>query len=211
MPDSRNPDHANPDHAAIDALTEGEAIAELERLAAAMGEAERLYFRDDAPTLTDAEYDALKRRNLAIEARFPDLVRPDSPSRRVGAAPSEQFSPVAHGVPMLSLDNAFNDEEVAEFAVRIRRFLRLDSAEEPMAFTVGAQDRRPLRQSIRYEHGRAGAGRHPRRRAGAARTSPPTSSPCRTTSFPSGWRGRVGRTRSRCAARSTSPTPTSSP
>ena len=151
MPDSRNPDHANLDHAAIDALTEGEAIAELERLAAAMGEAERLYFRDDAPTLPDAEYDALKRRNLAIEARFPDLVRPDSPSRRVGAAPSEQFSPVAHGVPMLSLDNAFNDEEVAEFAARIRRFLRIDPA-EAIAFTAEAKID-GLSANLRYEHG----------------------------------------------------------
>jgi len=145
------PDSPIPDHADIDALTEGEAIAELERLSAAMGEAERLYFREDAPTLTDAEYDALKRRNLAIEARFPDLVRPDSPSRRVGAAPSEQFSPVEHGVPMLSLDNAFNDEEVGEFAARIRRFLRIDPA-QAIAFTAEAKID-GLSANLRYEKG----------------------------------------------------------
>jgi hypothetical protein len=106
MPDSAAPHHAADIQAKdVDALTEGEATMELERLAQAMGEAERLYFREDAPTLSDAEYDALKRRNLAIESRFPDLLRPDSPSRRVGSAPSEQFAPVEHGVPMLSLDN----------------------------------------------------------------------------------------------------------
>jgi DNA ligase (NAD+) len=115
-----------PDSIDIDHLTEDQAAAELERLAEAMAEAERLYFRDDAPTLSDADYDALKRRNLAIEARFPALIRADSPSRRVGAPISEQFAPAAHGVPMLSLDNAFADEEVDEFAARIRRFLRID-------------------------------------------------------------------------------------
>ncbi len=140
-----------PESDEIDHLTEGDAAAELERLAAAMAEAERLYFREDAPTLTDAEYDALKRRNLAIEARFPDLVRPDSPSRRVGAAPSEQFSPVAHGVPMLSLDNAFTDEEVADFAARIRRFLRIDPA-EAIAFTAEPKID-GLSANLRYEKG----------------------------------------------------------
>ena len=135
----------------IDHLTEGEAAAELARLAEAMAEAERLYFREDAPTLTDAEYDALKRRNLAIEARFPDLVRPDSPSRRVGAPPSEQFSPVTHGVPMLSLDNAFDDEEVADFDARIRRFLRIDPA-EAIAFTAEPKID-GLSANLRYEKG----------------------------------------------------------
>ena len=132
-------------------MTEGEAAAELERLAGAMAEAERLYFRDDAPTLTDAEYDAMKRRNLALETRFPELVRPDSPNLRVGAAPAEQFSPVAHGVPMLSLDNAFSDEEVAEFDARIRRFLRIDPA-EAIAFTAEAKID-GLSANLRYEKG----------------------------------------------------------
>jgi DNA ligase (NAD+) len=135
----------------IEHLTEGDAAAELERLAAAMAEAERLYFREDAPTLSDADYDALKRRNLAIEARFPDLVRPDSPSKRVGAAPAEQFSPVAHGVPMLSLDNAFSDEEVAEFEARIRRFLRIDPG-EAIAFTAEPKID-GLSANLRYENG----------------------------------------------------------
>ena len=140
-----------PDADSIDHLTEGEAAAELERLAGAMEEAERLYFREDAPALTDAEYDALKRRNLAIEARFPELVRPDSPSKRVGAAPAEQFSPVEHGVPMLSLDNAFDDEEVADFAARIRRFLRIDPA-EAIAFTAEPKID-GLSANLRYEKG----------------------------------------------------------
>jgi DNA ligase (NAD+) len=115
-------------------LTEGEAAEELERLAQAMARAETQYFRLDAPELTDAEYDALKRRNLALERAFPHLVRADSPARRVGAAPSEQFAPAPHGAPMLSLDNAFADEEVDEFVGRIRRFLRLD--DQPLAFSA---------------------------------------------------------------------------
>lgn len=119
----------------VSGLSEAEASAELERLAAAMAEAEREYFQDDAPSLSDADYDALKRRNLAIEKAFPHLVRADSASTRVGAPVSAQFSPVEHGVPMLSLDNAFDPEEVEEFAARIRRFLRL-SAEDELAFTV---------------------------------------------------------------------------
>ena len=146
----------------IEGLSETEAAAELERLASAMAEAERLYFQDDAPTLSDADYDAMKRRNLAIEARFPHLARPDSASKRVGAPVSTQFAPVEHGVPMLSLDNAFSDEEVAEFDARIRRFLRL-APDDELAFCGGAQDRwavgqHPLRGR------RSGSGGHARRR-----------------------------------------------
>jgi DNA ligase (NAD+) len=140
-----------PDSPAIDHLTPAEAEAELARLAEAMGEADRLYYREDAPILSDAEYDALKRRNLAIEARFPDLVRADSPSRRVGAAPSEQFAPVAHGAPMLSLDNAFSDDEVEEFTTRVRRFLRIDPL-IPIAFCAEPKID-GLSANIRYEHG----------------------------------------------------------
>jgi DNA ligase (NAD+) len=140
-----------PDSPAIDQLTAQEAEAELERLAEAMAEADRLYYQHDAPTLSDAEYDAMKRRNLAIEARFPDLVRADSPSHRVGAAPSEQFAPVAHGVPMLSLDNAFSDEEVDEFATRVRRFLRIDPL-IPIAFCAEPKID-GLSANIRYERG----------------------------------------------------------
>jgi len=136
---------------ALDDLTEIEAAAELERLAEAMAELERLYYVEEAPALTDAEYDALKQRNLAIEARFPHLVRADSPSLRVGAPPSAQFSPVVHGAPMLSLDNAFTDAEVEDFVGRIQRFLRLDPA-DPIAFTVEPKID-GLSANLRYERG----------------------------------------------------------
>lgn len=106
-------------------MTEAEAAAELERLAAEIARHDALYHRDDAPEITDAEYDALVQRNRAIEAQFPDLIRADSPSHRVGAATVEGFSKSRHGVPMLSLDNVFDAEEFAEFAARIRRFLGL--------------------------------------------------------------------------------------
>jgi DNA ligase (NAD+) len=135
----------------IESLSEAEAAAELERLAEAMARADALYFQNDAPEITDAEYDALKRRNLAIEAGFPHLVRADSPSLRVGAAPAATFTPVAHRVPMLSLGNAFDDEEVAEFAARIRRFLRLP-AEEPLLFTAEPKID-GLSANLRYERG----------------------------------------------------------
>src|SRR5262245_40155738 len=91
-------------------LTEPQAKAELQRLAAEIARHDQRYYQQDAPTVSDAEYDALRVRNAAIEARFPDLVRPDSPSRRVGARPARGFAKVRHSVPMLSLDNAFTDE-----------------------------------------------------------------------------------------------------
>jgi DNA ligase (NAD+) len=135
----------------IEKLTEAEAAAELERLAEDMARADELYYNQDAPELTDAQYDELKRLNAAIEARFPHLVRPDSASRRVGIAPSTQFAPVPHRVPMLSLGNAFAAEDVEEFAGRIRRFLRLDPA-EPLVFTAEAKID-GLSANIRYEKG----------------------------------------------------------
>ena len=119
----------------VDQLSESEAAAELERLAAEIAAHDVRYYRQVAPSVSDAEYDVLKRRNSEIEARFPELIRPDSPSLRVGARPSEAFAEVTHGVPMLSLDNAFSPEEVEEFVARIRRFLGLGAA-EPIAFTV---------------------------------------------------------------------------
>src|ERR671929_2414113 len=113
---------------AVEALTETEAAHELTRLADELAQHDIRYYQDDAPSISDAEYDALKRRNAAIEARFPHLVRDNSPSLRVGAARSEQFAPVTHGAPMLSLDNAFSDEDAAEFDARVKRFLKLDEA-----------------------------------------------------------------------------------
>ncbi|QXM25564.1 NAD-dependent DNA ligase LigA [Elioraea tepida] len=109
-----------------EALTETEAAEELAALAAEIARHDRLYFQRDRPEISDAEYDALKRRNDAIEARFPHLVRPDSPSRRVGAAPVRGFAKARHRQPMLSLDNAFDREDFAAFVSRIRNFLGLD-------------------------------------------------------------------------------------
>jgi DNA ligase (NAD+) len=132
-------------------LTPTEAEAELARLAEEIAGHDLRYHQQDAPTISDGEYDALKRRNLEIEARFPELVREDSPSLRVGAARAAQFQAVTHGVPMLSLDNAFADEEAVEFDARIRRFLRLPAGE-----TVGytAEPKIDgLSCSIRYEKG----------------------------------------------------------
>ena len=131
-------------------LTTPEAEAELARLAAQIGEHDRLYYQVEAPLISDAAYDALKRRNAEIEAAFPDLIRPDSPSKRVGAAPASTFRPVAHGVPMLSLDNAFSDEEVGEFVERVRRFLNLGG--QDVGFTAEPKID-GLSINLRYENG----------------------------------------------------------
>jgi DNA ligase (NAD+) len=101
------------------------AARELERLAALLAAAERAYHDRDDPEISDADYDRLKRRNAAIEARFPDLIRADSPSRRVGAPPSETFAKVRHRVPMLSLENAFTEGDVREFHAAMLRYLGL--------------------------------------------------------------------------------------
>jgi DNA ligase (NAD+) len=137
-------------------LTEVQAKAELKRLAAEIGAHDRRYYQEDAPTVSDAAYDALRRRNEEIEARFPELVRADSPSRRVGAQPSQKFAKVRHAVPMLSLGNAFSDSEVAEFVERIRRFLRL-SADEKIVFTAEPKID-GLSCTLRYENGRLARG-----------------------------------------------------
>ena len=134
----------------VEDLTREEAEAELARLAEEIARHDVAYYRDETPEIPDADYDLLKRRNEAIEAHFPDLVRPDSPSKRVGAAPSTQFAPVRHGVPMLSLDNAMSDEEVADFVGRIRRFLKLD--ETDIAFTAEPKID-GLSANLRYEKG----------------------------------------------------------
>ncbi|MGO4564130.1 NAD-dependent DNA ligase LigA [Rhizobium sp. 2YAF20] len=136
---------------AVDTLTEGTAAAELERLAKEIAHHDALYHGKDAPEVSDAEYDALKRRNDAIEARFPDLVRADSPSRRVGAAPSVTFSAVTHARPMLSLDNTFSQEDVQDFVAGVYRFLgRLP--DQSIAFTAEPKID-GLSMSIRYENG----------------------------------------------------------
>ena len=132
-------------------LTEAQAKAELKRLAAEISAHDKRYYQQDAPTVTDAEYDALRQRNAAIEARFPDLVRADSPSQRVGAAPTGKFEKVRHAVPMLSLDNAFTDDDVIDFVARIRRFLKLGD-DEKIAFSAEPKID-GLSMSLRYEHG----------------------------------------------------------
>ena len=135
---------------AVETLSEDQAAAELSRLAAEMRRADFLY-NEAAPELSDAEYDALKARNLAIETRFPALIRADSPSLKVGSPASSQFSEVRHGVPMLSLDNAFDEGDVADFVARIQRFLKLPHA-DPVAF-VAEPKIDGLSANIRYEKG----------------------------------------------------------
>ncbi|MET3593723.1 MULTISPECIES: NAD-dependent DNA ligase LigA [Mesorhizobium] len=135
----------------IESLSESEAAEELKRLAAEIAEHDRRYHTEDAPTISDAEYDALARRNLAIEERFPDLVREDSPSRRVGAAPAEGFAKVRHAVPMLSLAKAYTDQDVADFIERGRRFFDRDK-DLDIAFTAEPKID-GLSASLRYVNG----------------------------------------------------------
>jgi DNA ligase (NAD+) len=136
---------------AIDKLTEAQAKAELKRLADEIAGHDKRYYQDDAPSVPDAEYDALRRRYDAIEARFPDLRTADSLSLKVGAAPSGRFAKVRHAVPMLSLDNAFSEQDVVDFVDRIRRFLRLPE-DETIAFTAEPKID-GLSMSLRYEDG----------------------------------------------------------
>ena len=133
-------------------LTVEEAAAELERLARVVAEHDRLYYAKDAPKVSDADYDALKQRNAVIEARFPELIRADSPSKRVGAVPSSGFAKVRHKVPMLSLDNAFGEEDLRDFVDRVRRFLRIPEDE---AIELTAEPKIDgLSATLRYENGR---------------------------------------------------------
>jgi DNA ligase (NAD+) len=132
-------------------LTQAQAKAELKRLADEIAAHDKRYYQQDAPTVTDAEYDALRQRNAAIETRFPELIRADSPSRRVGAAPAGKFKKVRHAVPMLSLDNAFAEQDVIDFVARIRRFLKLDE-DDKLAFNAEPKID-GLSMSLRYEDG----------------------------------------------------------
>ncbi len=131
--------------------TESAAAERLAFLAAEIARHNALYHGDDAPEISDADYDALMRENTALEAEYPQLVRADSPSKLVGATPSGHLAKVAHAQPMLSLDNAFADEDVTEFVERVRRYLKLDEA-EPVALTAEPKID-GLSCSLRYEHG----------------------------------------------------------
>ncbi len=133
-------------------LTEDEARAELARLADLLSRANRLYHGEDAPEISDAEYDALKRRNVEIEEKFPYLKRSDSPSDQVGARPADGFSKVTHAQRMMSLGNAFDDEDVADFDRSIRKYLGL-SADAPLAYTAEPKID-GLSLSLRYEQGK---------------------------------------------------------
>jgi len=134
-----------------ESLIDTEAAKRLAWLAAEIARHDKLYHDQDAPEISDADYDALVRENRQLEARFPQLVRPDSPSKRLGAAPTSALAKVPHARPMLSLDNAFSDGEVAEFIGRVRRFLALD-ADEPVAVTAEPKID-GLSCSLRYERG----------------------------------------------------------
>jgi DNA ligase (NAD+) len=136
----------------VEDLTRAQAAAELERLAQEIAQHDKLYYQKSAPAISDADYDGLRQRNEEIEKRFPDLVRADSPSQRVGARPETGFAEVRHAVPMLSLNNAFTREDVADFVMRIRRFLSLKD-EERIELTAEPKID-GLSASLRYENGK---------------------------------------------------------
>ncbi len=136
---------------AVEEMTERQAGREYARLEAEIKGHDERYYQKDAPTVSDADYDALRRRYEAIEQRFPDLRTLDSLSRKVGAAPSRGFAKVRHAVPMLSLQNAFSEEDVGDFVGRIRRFLNLPE-DEALAFTAEPKID-GLSMSLRYENG----------------------------------------------------------
>jgi DNA ligase (NAD+) len=135
----------------VDGLTERQAKAKHARLEAEIAEHDRRYYQEDAPTVSDAEYDRLRQRYGAIEARFPQLRTLQSLTERVGAAPSARFAKVRHAVPMLSLDNAFAEQDVLDFVSRICRFLRLPDGDE---ISFSAEPKIDgLSMSLRYENG----------------------------------------------------------
>jgi DNA ligase (NAD+) len=135
----------------VGSLTKAQAKVELKRLALEIERHDKLYYQEDAPKISDAEYDALRKRFNAIEARFPEFVTSDSPSQKIGVQPSGRFAKVRHAVPMLSLDNAFAEQDVLDFAARIRRFLKLGEDDE-IAFSAEPKID-GLSMSLRYEGG----------------------------------------------------------
>jgi DNA ligase (NAD+) len=135
----------------VTTLTKAKAKVELKRLALELEGHDKRYYQDDAPEVTDAEYDALRRRFNAIEARFPEFVTSESPSQKIGAQPSGRFAKVRHAVPMLSLDNAFAEQDVFDFAARIRRFLKLGD-DDSIGFSAEPKID-GLSMSLRYEGG----------------------------------------------------------
>jgi DNA ligase (NAD+) len=142
----------------IETLTEEEAAAELERLATEIARHDRFYHQQDAPEISDADYDALRRRNSEIEAKFPELIRADSPSRKVGAAPAGGFAKVTHSIPMLSLENAFDEQDVRDFFAGIRNFFRRPEDVARVAkdaIEIMAEPKIDgLSAALRYEQGR---------------------------------------------------------
>ncbi len=141
-----------PAPAPVETMSLAEAKLELARLATEIARHDALYHRDSAPEISDAEYDELVARNAAIEARFPKHIRKDSPSKRIGAKPAAGFEKARHAVPMLSLGNAFSDDDVTDFVARVRRFLGLGD-EEPLDFTAEPKID-GLSVSLTYEKGR---------------------------------------------------------
>src|SRR4030081_1579867 len=139
---------ASPD---VESLTKAQAKVELKRLALEIESHDKHYYQEDAPKISDAAYDALRQRVNAIEARFPELVTSESPTQKIGAAPSGRFGKVQHAVPMLSLGNAFSDQDVADFVDRVRRFPKLGPDDIPAIVAEPKID--GLSLSLRYEHG----------------------------------------------------------
>ncbi len=139
------------DKTPVELLTAKQAAAEHARLSQEIAEHDRRYYQQDQPSITDAAYDALRARYNALEARFPDLRTLESLSLKVGAAPARGFAKIRHAVPMLSLDNAFSEDDVRDFASRIRRFLKL-SEDERTAFSAEPKID-GLSMSLRYENG----------------------------------------------------------
>jgi DNA ligase (NAD+) len=134
----------------VEDLTPQEATEELAALAQELAEHDRRYYAEDAPTISDAEYDALRLRNAAIETAFPELIREDSPSKIVGTAPSGTFGQVRHAKPMLSLDNVFSDDDTRDFMGSVRRFINASGAEK---IDVTAEPKIDgLSMSLRYEN-----------------------------------------------------------